>query len=103
MATLYLIYDISAHQSLASICLRYINISIPDQIPNRVYLILFEYFIIPLIEFIVRKVGVALRDLDIAVAGQFLRQLQIPGSAQYRRDKVMSKGVGGNRADSIFP
>ena len=47
---------------------------------------------------------VALCHGDVAVARQFLGQLQIPSRpAQHRGHKIMSEGVGGDGADARFP
>jgi hypothetical protein len=61
-----------------------------------------ENLIIPFVKLIIRKVSVALGDLDIAVTGQFLRQLKIAGCAQHGGDKVVSKGMRGNGADGFL-
>jgi hypothetical protein len=54
------------------------------------------------VQFIVAQMGVTLGDGNIAMARQFLCQLQVSGSQQHGSDEIMAERVGGNRPHCIF-
>ena len=52
--------------------------------------------VIPLIQFIVVDMGIALGDLDILMPCECLGKFEISRGAQDRRNKVVPEGVGGD-------
>ena len=58
------------------------------------WLFLLEDLVISFVQLIIADVCVSLRDLDIAMPRQFLREFEVAGTAQDGGNEVVSEGVG---------